>query len=143
MSEAAETPGTTRQSDPATDRGATDLIGVALERTGSLVRNEVDLARAEVNENLKKAGVAVGFVVAALVFALTALNVLIGTLIAGLVELGVEETLAALIVGAALGIGAYALMKKGLNDMKLSSLAPTRTASSAKTDVHSVKEAVK
>ncbi|GAB5415634.1 MAG: phage holin family protein [Congregibacter sp.] len=124
-------------------RSPVDLVGTALDRVNSLLRNEVDLARAEVNDNVEKAGVAISVLVAAVVFALTALNVLIGALIAGLAELGMDEGLAALLVGGALAALAFVLSKKGLDDLRLSSLAPTRTAENVKRDANAVKEGLK
>ena len=49
--------------------------------------------------------------------------------------------IAVLIVGALLGILAYFLISKGINDLKLSSLAPTRTAKNVQRDAAAVKEA--
>ena len=58
------------------NKSAGSLLTEALSHVSSLMRKEVDLARAEVNENLKHAGVAIGLIVGAVVVALTALNVL-------------------------------------------------------------------
>ncbi len=121
--------------------GTTGLIGDALQTVASLVRSEVDLARAEINQNLHRAGTAVGMLVAAVVLALTALNVLAAALSAALTELGLEPAWSALIVGVAFAILAGILMSKGLNDLKLSSLAPTRTAENVKRDAQAVKGA--
>lgn len=122
-------------------KSTTDLVGDALSHVSSLVRKEVDLARAEINENLSRAGVAIGLIVAAAIIALTALNVLAAALVAGLTEAGIDGGWAALIVGAGFAILAFALMAKGLNDLKLSSLAPNRTAKNIKRDAQAVKEA--
>ncbi|MEB8386739.1 phage holin family protein [Rhodobacteraceae bacterium KMM 6894] len=116
------------------------LLGDALAHVGSLVRNEVDLARAEVNENLQSAGVALGVIVGAVVVALTSLNVLSAALVAALTEAGVPGGWSALIVGVALAIVAYVMLNKGTNDLKLSSLAPRRTAKNVKRDAQAVKE---
>ena len=118
-----------------------NLVSEALSHVSSLVRKEVDLARAEINENLSRAGVAIGLIVAAAIIALTALNVLAAALVAGLTEAGIDGGWAALIVGAGFAILAFALMAKGLNDLKLSSLAPNRTAKNIKRDAQAVKEA--
>ena len=42
------------------NKSAGSLLTEALSHVSSLMRKEVDLARAEVNENLKHAGVAIG-----------------------------------------------------------------------------------
>ena len=63
------------------NKSAGGLLSDALGHVSSLVRSEVDLARAEVSENLNKAGVAIGMIVGAVVVALTALNVLSAALV--------------------------------------------------------------
>lgn len=125
-------------NDPNKSTGS--LLSDALTHVSSLVRSEVDLARAEVNENLKNAGVALGMIVGAVVLALTALNVLSAALVAALTEAGIHAGWSALIVGGVFAIIAYVMMNKGTNDLKLSSLAPTRTTKNVKRDAQAVKE---
>lgn len=123
-----------------TDKSASEILNDALARISGLVRGEFDLARAEVNENLHKAGVAIGMIVGALVIALTALNVLAAALVAALTEVGIDGGWAALIVGAVFAIVAFLMLQKGKNDLKLSSLAPSRTAQNVKRDAQTVKD---
>ncbi|MGR3571581.1 phage holin family protein [Brevirhabdus sp.] len=117
------------------------LLTEALTHVSALVRNEVDLARAEISENLNRAAVAVGLLVGALVLALTALNVLAAALVAALVRLGIPDGWSALIVGVVLAGVAFAMVAKGINDLKLTSLAPTRTKKNIQRDAEAVKEA--
>ena len=128
-------------TDNETQKSSPNLITTALTQLSTLVRKEVDLARAEVTENVSSAGAAIGFIVAAIVIALTALNVLSAAVVAALAELGIELGWSALIVGGGLGLLAFALITKGVNDLKLSSLAPTRTAKNIQRDAQAVKEA--
>ncbi len=121
-------------------KGTTHLISDAMTHVSTLVRKEVDLARAEVNENLKRAGLAIGLLVGALLIALTALNVLSAALVAAVTELGVEAGWAALIVGAAFALCALLMARKGVSDLQLSSLAPTRTVENVKRDARTLKE---
>ena len=123
------------------NKSAGNLLNDALTHVSSLVRSEVDLARAEVNENLKTAGVAIGLIFGAGVVALTALNVLSAALVAALTEAGIPGGWSALLVGVIFAIIAYVMANKGTNDLKLSSLAPTRTAKNVKRDAQAVKEA--
>ena len=122
------------------NKSAGGLLTEALSHISSLLRKEVDLARAEVNENLKSAGVAIGLIVGAVVVALTALNVLSAALVAALTEAGIAAGWASLIVGVALAIIAYVMIQKGTNDLKLNSLAPSRTAKNVQRDAQTVKE---
>ncbi len=131
------------EHDTTITKGAGSLVTDALNHVSSLVRNEVDLARAEINENLNRAGLAIGLLVGAVVIALVALNVLAAALVSGLTEVGIDAGWAALIVGIVLAIIAFALMSKGINDLKLSSLAPTRTAKNVQRDAKAIKETVR
>ena len=126
---------------PKPEKSAGTLLTDALNHVSSLVRNEVDLARAEISENVNRAGVALGLLVGAVVLALVALNVLAAALVSALTELGIAAGWSALIVGVLLAVIAFAMSAKGLNDLKLSSLAPSRTARNVRRDAEAVKEA--
>ena len=130
------------RDETQTPRGATGLVTDVLEHVANLVRKEMDLARAEVSENVTKAGVAIGLLAGALIVALVALNVLAAALVAALTELGLAGGWAALIVGAVLAIAAFAMVAKAVNDLKASSFAPTRTAKNVRRDAAVVKEAI-
>ncbi len=128
-------------SDTHTNKSAGGLLSDAMGNVSALVRNEVDLARAEISENVTRAAVAVGLLAGAAIIALVALNVLAAALVAALTEAGLDAGWAALIVGVVLGVIAFVMMGKGLNDLKLSSLAPTRTVKNVQRDAEAVKEA--
>jgi ABC-type uncharacterized transport system permease subunit len=130
----------TDQTSP-TNKSAAGLLSDAIAHMSSLVRKEVDLARAEISENVSRAGVAVGLLAGALVLALTALNVLAAALVAGLAETDLGPGWSALIVGLVLGAIALFLALKAKNDLKLSSIAPTRTAKNVQRDAQALKEA--
>ena len=122
--------------------GPAGLIGDVLTHVSNLVRKEVDLARAEIGENVNRAGVAIGLLVGALVIALVALNVLAAALVAAIAELGLAPGWAALIVGGGLAIVAFVMVTKGVNDLKLTSLAPKRAAKNVRRDTDAVKESL-
>ena len=117
------------------------LISETMAHLSALVRGEVDLARAEVDQNLRRAGRAIGLLAAAPVVALTALNVLVGAIVAGLAEAGMEPGWAAFAVGLALLLLASGFAWKGTNDLKLTSIAPSRTAANVKRDAQALKGA--
>ena len=131
-------------ADHDSRRSATSLITDALTHMSSLVRKEVDLARAEISENMNRALVAIGLLVGAIVMALVSLIVLAGALVAAIAELLPEESAgwAALIVGVLFAIVAAIMAAKGANDLKASSLAPTRTADNLRKDKDAVKESL-
>lgn len=117
-----------------------NLVSDLLANVSSLIRNEVDLARAEINENLNRAAVALGLIVGAVVVALVSLNILGGALVVALTEAGIDAGWSALIVGTAFAIIAFAMVAKGINDLKLSSIAPSRTTENVKRDAKAIKE---
>lgn len=122
------------------NKSAGGLLQDAMGNVSALVRNEVDLARAEINQNLSKAGMAVGLIAGGAIIIVVALNVLAAALVAALTEAGLDPGWSALIVGVILGGIAYLLIQKGSSDLKLSSLAPTRTARNVRRDAEAVKE---
>lgn len=127
--------------EPKTNQSTTSLLGDVFENLTGLVRSEINLARAEADQNMRRAAMALGFLAAALVLFLTALNVLAAAIAAGLADLGFDAGWAALAVGVAIALIGWALMQKGLSDLKLSSLAPSRTAENVKRDAKAVKGA--
>ena len=125
-----------QQSD---DRSLKELFSDLTHSVTTLFRKEIELARAETSEKVSQAGGAAGAIAAGGILALAALIVLLGALVAALDEL-MPPALAALIVGGIVAIIAFALIYKGINDLKASSLAPTRTVEALRRDAHMVKE---
>ena len=130
----------TDQTQSTTHRSAGDLLSDAISHMSSLVRKEMDLARAEVSENANRAAVAIGLLAGALVIALTALNVLAAALVAGLAEWGLEPGWASLVVGLVLAVIALAMALKARSDLKLANIAPSRTAKNVQRDAQALKE---
>ncbi len=127
-------------NDPNAAKSTGSLITEALQHVSALVRKEVDLARAEIDENLNSAGGAIGLVVGGAIIAVTALNVLSAALVAALTNAGISAGWSALIVGGVFAVIALLLINRGLGDLKASSLAPTRTAKNVQRDAAAVKE---
>jgi hypothetical protein len=125
----------------AAGRSTRGLLNEILSHTSGLLRGEIDLVRAEIQENIKQAFAAIAMLVAAVVLLLTALNVVAGALAAWLAETGIGAGWAALIVGGGLAILGIILALKGKNDVKLANLAPTRSTTNLQRDARTVKEA--
>lgn len=123
-----------------TTKGPAGLFSDVLGHVSSLIRKEFDLARTEVSNNISRAAVAIGLLVGAVVIALVALNVLAAALVAAISELGLDAGWSALIVGGVFGLIALGMAMKGVNDLKMSSLAPSRTVKNLKRDADAVKE---
>ena len=118
------------------------LLSDLLRHLSGLLRGEIALARAEVKENIQAAGMGIGLIVAAVVIALCALNMLAAALVAAIAELGVAPGWAAFGVGAVLALIALGLALKGASALKLSSLAPDRTVRNVRRDAQTLKEVV-
>ncbi len=96
-----------------TDRSVADLLKQASDQTVSLVRQELDLAKAELTTKGKQVGLGAGMFGVAGVFGVYAFGALTAAIILA-VALAVTGWLAALIVAAVYGAiaGALALMGK-------------------------------
>ena len=122
------------------DRSLKELFTDLTNSVSTLFRKEIELARAETSEKISQAGVAAGSIAAGAILALAALIVLLQALVIALTELGLAPGWASLIVGGVVAIIAFALIYKGINDLKASNLAPTRTVESLRRDATMVKE---
>ena len=117
----------TPQGERTHIRDTGNLLSQAIQQIIALMRGEMDLFRAELDQNMKKAGTAVGMMVGGIVLLLVALNVLAGAAVAAIAEAGLSPLWSAVIVGGVLFIIALILVKSGQGSLKLASLAPTRT----------------
>ena len=122
------------------DRSAPALVGDLVNNVTELVRKELQLLRAELNEKSTQAVTAVGSIVAAVVMALVALNVLAAALVSALTKAGIPAVWSAVIVGVVLAIIAGVVGSKGMSSLKASSLTPERTAQSTRRDAGMIKE---
>jgi nucleoside permease NupC len=125
----------------ADPRPTGSLLSDAINQLTRLVRGEVALAKAEVAQNIRSAGLGVGLLVGAVVLIFVALNVLVFALVAALGEL-IGPGWSALIVGVViLGVAAILAMR-GLNALKPENLAPSRTVRNVQADAQTIKENV-
>ena len=118
------------------------LLSDLLHHLSGLLRGEIALARAEVEANIRAAGIGIGLILAAAVMALCALNLLSAALVAAIAEFGVAPGWAAFGVGTVLALIALGLALKGASAIKLSSLAPNRTVRNVRRDAQTLKEIV-
>jgi protein-S-isoprenylcysteine O-methyltransferase Ste14 len=130
-----------RMDDPARPNNPASLASEAIRLSGDLVRKEIALAKAEVSQNIQRAGVAIGFVAAAAVIAIVTINVLVAALVAALAETQLGPIWSAVIVGVVLALLAYILLRKGMNDLKPEALMPSRTVQNVQRDAQTIKGA--
>jgi MFS family permease len=133
------TPGE-RRSD---ERPISDLIKQLSEQTSTLVRKELELARAEMTQKGKAAGIGAGMFVGAALFGVLALGALTACFILALAE-AMDGWLAALIVTAAYGAiaGVLALIGKS-KVQEATPPVPEQTKDSVREDLERTKERAK
>jgi uncharacterized membrane protein YqjE len=120
-----------------------ELVKDLTEQMSRLVRHEVQLAKVELQDKGKQAGVGVGFFGGAGVVALLGAQALVACAILAL-ALAVEPWLAALLVGIVLLAGAGLLAIVGRSRLKRAAPAvPQQTVENVKQDIATVKEHAK
>ena len=108
-------------------RTVPNLIGDAVREARDLVSTEIALLRAEMTDSLHHLTLALSLFIAAGVFAMAGVVVLILALVKGLAVLLHSEALSALVVGGVFAALALGLALWGRRKVSLSGLEPTRT----------------
>jgi uncharacterized membrane protein YqjE len=128
---------------PVTDQSTAELVQRASEQITRLVRDEIALAKAELAEKGKHAGIGIGLFGGGGVLAMYGVGALVATLIV-VFDLFLPLWLAALIVTVALFLVAGILALLGKNQVsKAVPPEPSSAIASVKADVDEVKQAVK
>ncbi|MEO1153983.1 MAG: phage holin family protein [Pseudomonadota bacterium] len=117
------------------------LIVTAFRQFSQLMQDEVALAKAEVSQNLSRAGTGLALMGVAALLALTALNVLATALVGYLAATEMSVGTAAIVVGAGLLIAALVLALMGKGRLSADAMTPDRTVQNLKDDVDTMKEA--
>ncbi|WP_309663734.1 phage holin family protein [Tabrizicola sp.] len=128
----------TEQSDRPDRDATTNLLGDVVSGVARLIRGELALARAEAKRSLNDAASALGKLVVAAILGATALNVLAGTAVAGLVALGLSPLWAGVAVGAGLLLVVFSLVHLGLAQLSPSNLAPKRMMKNLRQDAETL-----
>ncbi|MFI7544227.1 phage holin family protein [Actinoplanes sp. NPDC049599] len=128
---------------PGTDQSTSELVQKASEQISRLVKDEIALAKAELAEKGKHAGIGVGLFGGGGVLALYGVGALFATLIIVL-DLFLALWLAALIITVVLFAGAGVLALLGKKQVtKAVPPEPSDAIASAKADVDEVKHAIR
>ena len=91
------------------NRSVSELFGDALSQFSKLMRNELQLARAEISMKLGQTTTGLGLLAGAAVFLIPTLVLLLMSLAMWLVEIGIRSSLAHLIAGL-VGLSVVALL---------------------------------
>ncbi len=122
------------------DRSLGELFAELARETSTLVRQEVQLARDEVSQQVARVGRNIGALVAGGAVVYAGLLAIIAAVILLLGDLGLSWWLAALLVGVVVaGIGA-ALVARAITALKQTDLVPRQTVETLREDQEWVKE---
>lgn len=123
------------RADRLKDQPLADLLRQLSQETATLVRQEIELAKAEVTQKGKTAGVGVGIVGAAGVVALLALGALTACLVLAL-DIVMPAWLAALIVAIVLGgVAAFLGLRGKEKVQEAGAPVPEQTVETVKEDI--------
>jgi F0F1-type ATP synthase assembly protein I len=117
------------------DRPLTELLKQLSQEITTLLKKEIDLAKAEVRESAKKAGMGAGMFGAAGIMGLLALGAFTTFLILLLVKLGLDAWLSALIVTLVYGVIAAVLALQGRGKVQEATPPAPQTVETVKEDV--------
>ena len=128
-------------TQPQDGRSLREVVGDIIEDMRMLVRGELALARAEIDEKINRLMVAGASIVAGVVLAFAALNILLAALVAAIDKagLGIPTWLAAVIVAAVVALIGFILVRSGASALKLKGLMPDRTAANVQADARVVR----
>ena len=116
------------------DRPISELVKELSSQTSTLVRQEIELARAELQQKGKLAGKGAGMLAGAAIAAVLALGALTAGLIA-LLSLAMDTWIAALIVMALWAIVAAVLAKAGQKSLQRATPPAPQTVETVKEDI--------
>lgn len=124
-------------------RSMPDLISDAFAQFAVLIRNEVDLARAELSRTASKATNAIVFVAAGAVLMIPALVLVLFAIAEGLMHLGLSDALAYLVAGGGAALIALGLIWVGVDRLTSRGLKPDATLHQLRRDKAVAKELIR
>jgi hypothetical protein len=124
-------------------RGIGDLLGDLGRQVSTLVRKEIDLAKVEVTSGVGRMSRGAAMAVAGGLLAYAGLLVLLGAIVLGLIDAGLDPWLAALLVAAVVLVIGGVIVSMGVKGIREANPAPTETAETVKENVEFVKEQLK
>ena len=122
-----------QHADPR-DRSIPELLKQLSQETSTLVKQELDLAKAEMTQQGKRAGMGAGFIGGGALFGLGAFGALTAMFIA-LLGLAMDTRIAALIVAVVYGAIAAFLALRGKNKIQEATPPAPQTVETLKEDV--------
>ena len=129
-------------AQPRDERSLGDLFAELARETSTLVRQEVQLAKAELTQSASEAGRGIASLVAGGAIAYAGFLFLLLAVVLGLWDAGLEPWQSALIVGlVVVAVGGF-LVQRARESLKPANLAPRRTVETLKEDQEWAKEQI-
>ena len=124
------------------ERSLGDLFSDLSRETTTLVRQEVQLAKAELTQSATEAARGIGMLVAGGAVAYAGLLFVLLAIVFGLIKAGWEAWLSALVVGLVVVVIGAILVLRARESLKPANLAPRRTVETLKEDQEWAKEQI-
>ena len=124
------------------ERSLGDLFSDLSRETTTLVRQEIQLAKAELTQSATEAVRGIGMLVAGGAVAYAGLLFLLLAIVFGLIEAGWDAWLSALVVGLVVVVIGAVLVLRARESLKPANLAPRRTVETLKEDQEWAKEQI-
>jgi predicted phage tail protein len=126
------------------ERSLGELFGQLSQDMSLLFRQEIQLARAEMSEKISRLTTNLISVIAGGFVAYVGALAIVAALILALHQLAdIAPWVSALMVGGLFAIAGYAMLSRGLKELKRVDLAPRRTVENIKEDVQAIKDDVR
>jgi Putative Actinobacterial Holin-X, holin superfamily III len=122
------------------NRSIADLLRDVIAQLTTLLRKEAQLARVELSENLSRAAVALGVIIAGAVLLIPALIILLEAAVAALEQKGMVPAAAAGIVGGAALLLGFILVAVGALQLRMRNLMPNKTIQQLQHDAATAKQ---
>ncbi|GIV96895.1 MAG: hypothetical protein KatS3mg057_1552 [Herpetosiphonaceae bacterium] len=124
------------------DRSLGELFGELSREMTTLVREEVELAKAEMSQKVSRIGMQIGYIAAGGALAYAGLLAIVAAAIVAL-ALILPLWLSALLIGLLLAGVGYYLYQRGMSTLKQTELTPRKTIETLKEDKEWAKEQMK
>jgi xanthine/uracil permease len=116
-----------------------ELFGELTRETGTLIRQQMELARLELSQRVSRLGRGLTRVVIGGALATGGLLAIVAGIVLAVTALGVPAWLSALVVGAVLALVGYVLAQQAISAMSRDELAPQATIETLKENAEWIK----
>ena len=124
------------------DRSIGQLLRDLASDATNLIHQEVLLARTEIEGNVQRSIAALVSMAAGALVAFAGVIILLGAVVDGLIEYGLQPWLADLIVGGTVAVIGFIIVRAGQSALSATSLTPERATANLRRDVDLLKEQV-